>query len=223
MTEPKPDRASLVLAAGVTDAQYDALLAVLARSRAVGFLGDGPLEDHVSHAMGFAVALRTTPARFVDLGSGGGVPGLVLALAWGDVRVTLLDAQEKRCTVLGEAVERLHLSDRVSVVRGRAEELGRDPQLRGQFDAVTARSFGPPAVVAECASPFLAVGGALVVSEPPEGPDRWPAGPLAELGMVPEAPPPVDPSVRCRVIRQVHPLPDRYPRRIGIPAKRPIF
>ena len=50
---------------------------------------------------------------------------------------------------------------------------------------MTARSFGPPAATAECAAPLLAVGGLLVVSEPPDGPDRWPADALAALGLEP--------------------------------------
>lgn len=204
--------------------QVDTLVRVLERSRAVGFLGDGPVVDHIDHALGFARALPTMPRHFLDLGSGGGVPGLVLAVVWPGVTATLLDAQEKRCAVLRDAILTLGLTERVSVARGRAEELGRQADLRGQFDLVTARSFGPPAVVAECAAPFLAQDGHLVVSEPPEGGDRWPAASLAELGLRPE--PATDAGtnpVRIRVITQVAPLPDRFPRRVGIPTKRPLF
>jgi 16S rRNA (guanine527-N7)-methyltransferase len=91
------------------------------------------------------------------------------------------------------------------------------------------RSFGPPAVVAECAAPFLEVGGRLVVSEPPGPLDRWDhAEELAELGLaVPPADPsdPSDPHGRgsYRTLIQISACPPRYPRRVGIPAKRPLF
>jgi 16S rRNA (guanine527-N7)-methyltransferase len=76
-------------------------------------------------------------------------------------------------------------------------------------------------VTAECAAPLLAVGGLLVVSEPPDG-RRWPASALEPLGMA------VEGMVRGAAgtfqrLRQVTPCPDRYPRRVGIPAKRPLF
>jgi len=117
------------------------------------------------------------------------------------------------------------MTDRVRVVEGRAEALGRG-DLRGAADAVAARSFGPPATTAECAAPLLRPGGRLVVSEPPGAVDRWPAEPLRELGLVPLAPPaPLVPSGQAsvRVLRQDAPCPARFPRRDGVPAKRPLF
>lgn len=210
----------------IPDMQVDALVGVLERSRAVGFLGDGPIGDQITHALGFLTALdvmEAAPDRFLDLGSGGGVPGLVLAVAWPTTRATLLDAQQKRCQVLQDAVDRLEIGDRVRVARGRAEELGRDPDLRGGFDVVVARSFGPPAVVAECASPFLRVGGLLAVSEPPEDTDRWPAAGLAELGLERRDTAGHRDGPRIQVLHQASELHDRYPRRVGIPAKRPLF
>jgi 16S rRNA (guanine527-N7)-methyltransferase len=116
---------------------------------------------------------------------------------------------------------------------------------RGTFDGVVVRSFGPPAVVAECAAPFLRVGGWLIVSEPPTDDDaavldtdsadqqvelrrataeesgRWPADKLAPLGLEPLE------SVRTefgyQILRQVLLCPDRFPRRNGVPSKKPLF
>ena len=197
------------------------LTAELERSQRSGFLGPGPVTEHVTHARGFAAGLDEPPARFLDLGSGGGVPGLVLALAWPSASAVLLDAGERRADFLREAVGRLGLGERVEVVRGRAEELGRAPELRGAFDLVVARAFGPPAATAECGAPFLRVGGKLVVSEPPEPGDRWPADGLAQLGLArglswraPHA---------YQSLVQIEACPDRYPRRVGRPAKRPLF
>jgi 16S rRNA (guanine527-N7)-methyltransferase len=194
------------------------LLEVLGRSRSLGFLGPGPVEDHLDHARGFVAALETVQGRVVDLGSGGGVPGLIVAEARPDLEVILVDATAKRCRFLEGAVATLGL--RARVVEGRAEDVGRG-ELRGAVDAVVARSFGRPAPTAECAAPLLRVGGLLVVSEPPDGDDRWPAGPLRALGLVPGARTTRSPVLQ--VLDQVAACPAEYPRRDGVPAKRPLF
>ncbi len=124
---------------------------------------------------------------------------------------------------MAEAVDRLGLADRVLVATGRAEDLARRPDLRTGFDVVTARAFGPPAVTAECSAGFVRVGGVVLVSEPPDAPERrWPADGLRQLGfrsagVVGEA------GMGVRVLKAVAPCPDRYPRRVGVPAKRPLF
>lgn len=162
------------------------------------------------------------PARALDLGSGGGVPGLVLARVWPDSTWVLLDAHTRRTAFLTEAVEQLGLTGRVVVHNGRAEEAGRSPELRASFDLVTARGFGPPAVTAECAAPLLRVGGLLVCSEPPGAPDdRWPGEPLAQVGLRTDGVL-VDP-VAIRRLVAVDECPSRFPRRVGVPGKRPLF
>jgi 16S rRNA (guanine527-N7)-methyltransferase len=205
------------------------LLEVLERSRGLGFLGPGSVRVHVDHAAGFAAGVAA-PGRFLDLGSGGGVPGLVLAQRWPGSRVVLLDSRQRRCDFLTDAVRTLGMADRVAVECGRAEEGARRADLRGRFDLVTARAFGPPAVTAECGAPFLHVGATLVVSEPPQddcglgataGAERWPPDGLARLGLA------VGRSwverYRYQALELVEPCPSRYPRKPGIPAKRPLF
>ena len=196
------------------------LLQQLARARDLGLLGPGPVEDHHAPAGGFVDALVGVGGRVVDLGSGGGVPGLPVALARPDLEMVLVDASARRGAFLTAAVEALGIADRVSVVVGRAEAVGRGV-LRGSADAVIARSFGPPAATAECAAPFLRVGGRLVVSEPPEGDDRWPPAGTARLGLSPVGV--SHGSPRIQVLEQIRPCPDSYPRRDGVPAKRPLF
>jgi 16S rRNA (guanine527-N7)-methyltransferase len=160
--------------------------------------------------------------RAVDLGSGGGIPGLVLALAASTSTWVLLDASERRTSFLERAVTDLGLTGRVEVCRQRAEVAGRDPALRGQADVVVARSFGAPAVTAECAAPLLRVGGALIVAEPPGGnAARWPASDLAMLGLRPDVAQSTPWSLQ-RLI-QADNCPERFPRRTGVPAKRPLF
>lgn len=161
------------------------------------------------------------PGRWGDLGTGGGPPGLVLATLWPDTAGYLIESTDRRAGFLRRAAEALGLVS-VHVLHQRAEEVGRTPELRGSLDLVVARGFGPPAVTAECAAPLLRVGGALIVSEPPEPDrDRWPAEGLEQLGMVMQGR--LDVGAGFAVITQERLCPDRYPRRPGIPAKRPLF
>jgi 16S rRNA (guanine527-N7)-methyltransferase len=195
---------------------------VLAKAQDRGFIGPGPIAAHIDHSLAFASQMPTAPRQAVDLGSGGGLPGLVMAVLWPDSHWVLLDASKRRTAFLSEAVSELELSDRVDVLCQRAEEAGRDPGLRGQADLVVARAFGPPAVTAECAAPLLRVDGSMVVAEPPGGAsDRWPAGPLSLLGLVPDRA--HHTPVAFQRMRQVKLCPGRYPRRTGIPAKRPLY
>jgi 16S rRNA (guanine527-N7)-methyltransferase len=199
-----------------------ALLAVLRRSQAAGYLGPGPVEEHVEHAAAFVAAVEH-PSSYLDLGSGGGVPGLVLATAWSEATGILIDAQARRVRLLVEALAELDVDDRVRALHARAEDAARDPALRGHFDVVTARSFGPPGVTAECGRGFLRAGGALLVAEPPDGPERWPAAgvsilDLADEGIVRAG------SGRVRRLRAGRGAPpDSIPRRAAAIRRRPAF
>ena len=147
------------------------LLELLEEARLVGFLGPGPVGDHVTHARGFAHAALSAigqPSTFVDLGSGGGVPALVLLEMWSETGAVLVESHGRRADFLGVCIAELGWSDRVTVEAQRAEEVARDPDRRERAPLVTARGFGPPPVTAEIATGFLAVGGVLVVSEPPD-------------------------------------------------------
>ncbi len=199
---------------------------MLTRAAELGFLGQPDPAPHLAHARGFAGALRATgpdPSRLADLGSGAGLPGLVLADEFSRAEVLLVEVAVRRAEFLRWAVLELGWEGRVAVDHRRAEEVGRDPALRSGLDAVVARSFGPPAVTAECAAPLLRVGGRLVVSEPPDsGADgRWPAEGLEEFGLGPARP--WSGPAAYVVMIQDSPCPDRFPRRVGVPAKRPVF
>jgi 16S rRNA (guanine527-N7)-methyltransferase len=78
--------------------------------------------------------------------------------------VTLIDSNERRTAFLQASVDAMFGTDRVFVVRARAEEFGRDDARRGTFDTVTARSFGPPAVTAECAAALRASRGGIIIT-----------------------------------------------------------
>ena len=200
-----------------------ALIEALDQSRSFGFLGPGPVERHVEHALALGSVAGEPHDLALDLGAGGGVPGLVLIEQWPESRWVLLDASERRTAFLAEAVRRLGAEGRVRVVRERAERCGRDPGHREAYELVVARSFGPPAGTAECAAALVRVGGRVVVSEPPESSaeDRWPSQPLRKLGL------------ERRIVRveqfsfalldKIGHCPDEVPRREGLVGKRPLF
>lgn len=191
-----------------------ATVSVLRSAQRLGFLGKGPVEAHLDHALAYAAAWEgPPPARLADLGSGGGIPALPLALVWPESRWTLIERGQRRSAFLEEAVRQLEVQHRVRVVAAAAQQVGHDAEHREAYDVVTARSFGPPAELAECAAALLRLGGTLLVSEPPEpGPDRWPTAGLARLGL--------DEPVVTRQhgtglasIPKTLPTPLKYPRR----------
>ena len=199
------------------------LPAALARAQHLGFLGPGPIDEQLEHARAFAALVGRPPRSFLDLGSGGGLPGLVVALEWPAATGVLLDANRRRGAHLQTACAELGIAGRVEVVVSRAEDAAHDPRWRGQFSLVTARGFGPPAVTAECGVGFLGPGGRLAVSEPPGGdPGRWSTAGLQELGL---DPPEVltGPGVSVALLRLRHPPLSRWPRRAGLPARRPVW
>jgi 16S rRNA (guanine527-N7)-methyltransferase len=188
-------------------------------------LGPGPVEVHLDHAEAMAASVGADfRGRFLDLGSGAGVPGLILLALWPAASAVLLDARKRRCSFLEAAVSGLGLSDRASIACGRAEELARHEDFRGAFDLVVTRGFGPPATTAECAVGFLAAGGRLAVSEPPgeADPKRWPAAGLAEVGLLgPELRREVEAGIALFTAPEA--AGDRWPRRVGVPGRRPLW
>ena len=198
----------------------------LEESRARGFLGPGAIELQIAHSEGFALCWEghspTPPESFLDLGSGGGLPGLVLLERWG-CRGVFVDSMEKRTKFLREVLEWAGAPSGGEVITGRAEELSRDPEFEASFDLVTARSFGPPAVVAECAVRFLKVGGVLVVSEPPDDTDRsrWNHKALTKLGLHDDGR--IRHGAAYRVLVKLRPTPKGFPREVGTPGKKPLF
>lgn len=196
----------------------------LVEAQVLGLVGSGPVRRHVTHARGFAeVVGEPSGDRMLDIGSGGGIPGLVLALEWPSSSWALLDGRARSTEFLAATVERLGLGGRVSVLEGRAEVVAHDPAHRGAYEVVVARGLAGPAVTAECAAGFLRVGGCLVVSEPPGSRgDRWRPSGLAALGMELEQVRSAG-GPRYALIRQRDECADRFPRRTGIPAKRPLF
>lgn len=159
---------------------------ILAEGIRAGQFG-GSIEPHGDHAMGFVHFLGDNPLRggVIDIGSGAGLPALILAVAFPETTWTLVERRAGRTDLLRRAVHRLDLLDRVDVVTGDAAVVGWS-DLRGTADWVTARSFGTPGDTAEVAAPLLRTGGSLLVSEPIETlvETRWPSAGLQRCGLV---------------------------------------
>ena len=184
------------------------------------------VDVHVADSLvALDVAAVRAARRIADLGSGGGFPGLALAIALPAAHVALVESVGRKCAFLAAAVSELGLGN-VEVVNGRAEAW---PQGIGAQDLVVARALAPLPVLVEYAAPLLELGGALVAwkgrPEPAEEADG--AAAAQALGMrVPQAIA-VKPFASARdrylyLTSKVRPTPTRYPRRPGMARKRPI-
>ena len=175
-----------------------ALLAALESLRDRGALGELSLPRAVGHSESFLAPIPATARRLIDLGSGGGLPGLVIADRRPELKIVLTDRRERRGDLLRLACARLGFQDRVTVFVGDVTRLANDAAARGAFDVVTARAFGDPLWTLRCAQPFLSPDGVVIVSEAPDADrhSRWPADDVRGLGLRPAD---VDefPFVRC--------------------------
>ncbi len=145
---------------------------VLSEIQRRGGIGRVVIDDAIAHAELFVTALpdEVNGGRLIDLGSGGGLPGLVIAASRPDLEVTLVERRDKRADLLRFGVRGLDAIARVRVVSGDVHGIAR--REAGEFDVVTARSFGPVSEVLRIAATLLRSGGCLIVSEPPPGSDR---------------------------------------------------
>ncbi len=180
--------------------------------------------SHVRDALTLLPLLPPGAARLVDVGSGGGLPGVPLAIARPDLEVVLLEATARKAAFLEAVAERLELR-RVRVVAARAEEAGHDPALRGRFDVATCRAVGPLREIAEYALPLLAAGGVLLAPKGEHALDEVEAAEqaLATLGGgAPEVRPTGHGDRSVVVVPLLRPTPDAWPRRPGRPRKAPL-
>ncbi|HET9780273.1 MAG TPA: 16S rRNA (guanine(527)-N(7))-methyltransferase RsmG [Candidatus Dormibacteraeota bacterium] len=163
--------------------------------------------------------------RIVDVGSGGGLPGLPLKLARPDLEVTLVESDQSKAAFLVQAAGRLGL-DRVEVVSRPAEEVGQDPRYRESFDAAVARALAPMAVLAELCLPLVRVGGRLLAQKTEHEDVTQAQRAIELLGGSVEAVSPARSSARQRgtvvVVRKVGATPAMYARRPGVPRRKPL-
>ena len=179
---------------------------------------------HIADSLaGLEVDAVRTAVRIADLGSGAGLPGLVLAIAQPEAEVVLVESVGKKCAWLARTIEDLGLKN-ARVACARAEELE-----EGSFDVVTARALASLSVLCEYAAPLLRDGGSLVawkgaVDDREEADGLHAAEVLGLERVEVRAVEPYPGSERrtLHVFRKVAPTPAAYPRRAGMAAKRPL-
>ncbi|HVD01114.1 MAG TPA: 16S rRNA (guanine(527)-N(7))-methyltransferase RsmG [Candidatus Dormibacteraeota bacterium] len=166
------------------------------------------------------------PLRVIDVGSGGGLPGLPLKIARPELRLTLLEANRRKAAFLVQAAARLGL-DGVEVVAERAETAGHDPRYREAFDFALARAVAAMPVLAELCLPLVAVGGRLLAMKTAataeaaaaEAAIRRLGGELLGVGAAASEARSLGEVV---VVAKVAPTPTEFPRRPGLPGRRPL-
>lgn len=175
-------------------------------------------------AHGWPVGARTA----IDVGSGAGFPGIPLAIALPQVHFVLLDALDKRVKFLQSAVDALGLN--AEAVHLRAEDAARRPEFREQFDIALARAVAPLNVLAEYLLPFVHTGGQMLALKGPDAENELTqaGAAIALLGggtghIEPVSIPGRDWSHRLVAVEKQSPTPEKYPRRAGMPEKKPLI
>jgi 16S rRNA (guanine527-N7)-methyltransferase len=163
--------------------------------------------------------------RLVDVGSGGGLPGLPLKIARPGLSVTLVEADQAKAAFLVRACAALGLRE-VEVLARRAEEVGQDALYRESFDVAVARALAPMPVLAELCLPLVRVGGRLLAQKTDSedlGVARQAIDTLGgAMNSVVAAPSAVRSKGTIVIVDKVRPTPAAYPRRPGIPSRRPL-
>lgn len=162
----------------------------------------------------------------IDVGSGAGIPGIPLKILEPSLRLTLVEAKQRKSEFLRALLPELGMSD-VLVVSRRAEEVARDPRHREQYDFAVAKALAPLRTLAELTLPFLRMGGVVIA---PKGKEADREVKEAQMALetlkgavrAVEPLPLADPPQTVILLDKVLPTPDRFPRRPGIPAKRPL-
>jgi 16S rRNA (guanine527-N7)-methyltransferase len=188
---------------------------------------------HVADGLsGLEVGALRAARRIADVGAGAGFPGLVLAIALPETSVDLIESARRKAAVIDRLRQAAEIQGARAVV-ARAEEWAKAPPALGggreAYDAVTARAVAPLAVLVEYAAPLLRPGGVLVAWKGVRDRAEEEAGAKAadQVGLAPLEVLRVEPFEGARnrhlhVYRKVAPTPDRFPRRPGMAAKRPL-
>ncbi|WP_053058031.1 16S rRNA (guanine(527)-N(7))-methyltransferase RsmG [Rubrobacter aplysinae] len=208
----------------------------LATYEKANVVGTGELEriwlDHVLDSLSCLLYRPlTTLSSLIDVGSGGGMPGIPLHLALDLHRTCLLESTGKKAEFLRHVSESLSLEG-VEVANVRAEEFGLRPGRRDSYEAATVRAVDSLSVISEYCLPFLEPGGAMVAMKGPLGAEERTAGERAaqvlagELEAVIRVPFSADREHKERhlmIVRKTGPTPESYPRPTGTPHKRPLY
>lgn len=164
----------------------------------------------------------------LDLGTGAGFPGLPLAIALPDARITLADSLQKRTRFLQEVVDELKLTN-VRVINGRAEDLGKSTEHREKYDIVVSRAVADLCILCEYCVPFVKTGGVFAAWKGPgayeeikEAQNALQILNSSVIRTIPYILPDTEGERNIVIIKKEDSTPEKYPRRAGIPSKRPL-
>lgn len=178
-----------------------------------------------------ARVLRAPPARrasLLDIGTGGGLPGIVLAIVLPDIDVTLLDATGKKIAFVQRVIDDLGLSN-ARTIHDRAETIARDPALRASFNVAVARAVTSLPALIELGLPLVRLGGYLLLPKGIAIDDELGSGTIAasavggeivNSAVLPDAG--SDVQTRLVIVRKTAPTPELFPRRSGMPSRHPL-
>jgi len=191
-----------------------------------------PQEIHIKHfldSLTCLLAMRESPVgRLIDIGTGAGFPGIPIKIIYPKMQLTLVESVGKKAEFCRHVVKILDLQG-VEVVQERAEALGQDPNYRERYDWAVARAVAILPVLAEYLLPLVRVGGGMLAMKGESGPSeahsaehalRVLGGHLRQL--LPVTLPGVVEERYLVVIDKVAATPSGYPRKVGVPAKRPL-
>ena len=224
---PLPDPQALAaLVAGGIEAEFSERLAIYAAlvldaSRRLNLTGAKNGAAFAAHILDALTLRDDVIGPLIDVGSGNGVPGIPLALATG-AEVTLLEPIKKRTAFLRKTLNTLGIAG--VGLDARAEDAARDPAYRERFQTATARAVSTAPTVAELTVPFLAIGGRALLQrgslDPTERNAVADAALVLGATLIEERA--LEGERRILILEKRAPTSPRFPRKNGIPAKRPL-
>ena len=184
-----------------------------------------PEEVVKKHFYDSLAALKYLPdgAKIADVGTGAGFPAIPLLILNPTLKITLVDSLNKRITFLEEVLKTLQLS--AECVHARAEDFGRDPKYRGQFDATVSRAVASLPVLLELTVPLLRVGGKAYCYKGDVSEELKTAKSALHLLHCTAETVPLESDYGARTLvicTKIAPTPSTYPRKAGMPSKKPL-